>query len=157
MSKKTNKSLNSKTSKPKRAELEELKDYVAAFGLKRLKDGTWFDEFVKAMLHAYDDPEKVAKLKTRFPKQNDESIAETLVKEASRLAAVAGGASGLTTGAVLASAFATAGISLAALPSVAITALAELLYTARLQERLVYDLAALALSLIHISEPTRPY
>lgn len=66
------------------------------------------------------------------------------MEEAARLAALAGGASGLATGAVLAAALATAGVSLAAVPAVAAAALAELLYTARLQVRLVYDLAALA-------------
>ena len=38
-----------------RAELEELRGYVTALGLERIKDGTWFDEFVRTMLHTYRD------------------------------------------------------------------------------------------------------
>jgi hypothetical protein len=131
-----------------RAELEELQGYVTAFGIERIKDGTWFDEFVRAMLHAYSTEAKVAggagQLHARFPAQSDSDIADSVVEEAARLAALAGGASGLATGAVLAAAFATAGVSLAAVPAIAAAALAELLYTARLQVRLVYDLAILA-------------
>ena len=54
-----------------RAELEELQGYVTAFGIERIKDGTWFDEFVRAMLHAYSDEAKAAggtaRLQARFP------------------------------------------------------------------------------------------
>jgi tellurite resistance protein len=131
-----------------RAELEELRGYVAAVGLERIKDGTWFDEFVRAMLHAYHGEAAAAggnaRFAARFPGQDGSTVADALVEEAARRAALAGGASGLATGAVLAAAFATAGVSLAAVPAVAGAALAELLYTARLQVRLVYDLAALA-------------
>lgn len=131
-----------------RAELEELRGYVAAVGLERITDGTWFDEFVRTMLHAYHEEAEGAggngRFAARVPGQDSSAVADALVEEAARLAALAGGASGLATGAVLAAAFATAGVSLAAVPAVAAAALAELLYTARLQVRLVYDLAALA-------------
>ena len=119
------------------AEINDLKETAQAFGLEKIKNGSWFNQFLTACLKSYH--ERVIKkggeayLRSKYPGLPTEAIASKLCEMAEKTAGLAGGVSGAAaSGAVL-----TAG---AGIP-VAITAvMAEVLYTIRLQLRLVYDL-----------------
>ena len=119
------------------AEINDLKATAQAFGWEAIKDGSWFNQFLTACLSGYH--ERViqqggeAYLRGKYPGLPTEAVAGKLCEMAEQTAAIAGSMSGAAaSGAVL-----TAG---AGIP-VAITAvMAEVLFTIRLQLRLVYDL-----------------
>jgi tellurite resistance protein len=119
------------------AEINDLKATAQAFGWEAIKDGSWFNQFLTACLSGYH--ERViqqggeAFLRGKYPGLPTEAVAAKLCEMAEQTAAIAGSLSG----AAASSAVLTAG---AGVP-VAVTAImAEVLYTIRLQLRLVYDL-----------------
>lgn len=144
-----------------RDEIAALRPYAEAFGIERLRDGSWFNEFIRAMLQQHvaevDAGGGMTFYTTRYPGLSDTQIMDRLTDEATTAATWAGGASGVATTATLAAAFATAGVSLLAAPAVATAVIAELLYTALLQVRLVYDLARLHDYPIDIDAPEDLY
>ena len=118
-------------------EINELKKTAQAFGLDEIKNGSWFNQFLTACLKSYHERviEKGGEtyLRSKYPGLPTEAVASKLCELAEQSAAIAGSVSGAAaSGAVL-----TAG---AGIP-VAITAvMAEVLYTIRIQLRLVHDL-----------------
>ena len=78
-----------------KTELEDLKKMASAFGPARLKDGTWFNDFLHAMLSSY--AEKIIKaggveyFRNKYPGLTQDAIAEKLCTLAVRYAAIAGG------------------------------------------------------------------
>src|SRR3954467_10191557 len=81
-----------------RAELEDLKAIALAFGVERIRDGSWFNEFIHAMLAPYAQRiivgGGIAFFRTKYPGLTRNQIAEKLCDLATRYAALAGGASG---------------------------------------------------------------
>lgn len=144
-----------------RDEVAALRPYADAFGVERLRDGSWFNEFIRAMLQQHvaevEAGGGMAFYTTRYPGLSHTEIMDRLTNDATTAATWAGGASGVATTVTLAAAFATAGVSLLAAPAVASAVIAELLYTALLQVRLVYDLARLHDYPIHIDAPEDLY
>ena len=119
------------------AEINDLKATAQAFGWEAIKDGRWFNQFLTACLSGYH--ERViqqggeAYLRSKYPGLPTEAVAAKLCEMAEQTAAIAGSLSGAAaSGAVL-----TAG---AAVPMAVTAIMAEVLYTIRLQLRLVYDL-----------------
>lgn len=119
------------------SEINDLKATAQAFGWDAIKSGSWFNQFLGACLKGYQ--ERVmeqggeAYLRDKYPGLPTEAIAGKLCELAEQTAAIAGSLSGAAaSGAVF-----TAGVGI----PMAITAvMAEVLYTVRLQLRLVYDL-----------------
>ncbi len=119
------------------AEINDLKATAQAFGWDTIKEGSWFNQFLTACLSGYH--ERVmqqggeAYLRGKYPGLPTEAVAGKLCEMAEQTAAIAGSMSGAAaSGAVL-----TAGVAI----PVAVTAvMAEVLFTIRLQLRLVYDL-----------------
>ena len=136
-----------------KTELEDLKKMVSAFGPTRLKDGTWFNEFVHAMLSSY--AEKIIKdggveyFRKKYPGLTQDAIAEKLCSLAMRYAAIAGGVTGLTASTGVLGGF-TIPVIIAAIGS-------EILYTTRLQVRLIYDLATVYGDPIDVNDPEQLY
>ena len=119
------------------AEINDLRATAQAFGWEAIKSGSWFNEFLGACLSGYQ--ERVieqggeAWLRGKYPGLPTEAIAAKLCELAEQTAAIAGSLSGAAaSGAVL-----TAG---AGIPMAITAVMAEVLYTVRLQLRLVYDL-----------------
>jgi len=136
-----------------KTELEDLKRMAAAFGPDRLRDGTWFNEFVHAMLSSY--AEKIIKaggveyFRKKYPGLTQDAIAEKLCTLATRYAAIAGGVTGIT---------ASTGVLGGLIIPVIITAIGgEILYTTRLQVRLIYDLATIYGDPIDLDDPEQLY
>jgi uncharacterized tellurite resistance protein B-like protein len=136
-----------------RSELEDLKKMGAAFGPAKLKDGTWFNEFVRAMLTTY--AEKIIKaggveyFHQKYPGLTQDAIAEKLSTLAMRYAAIIGGVTGVT-----ASSSVLGGLTI---PLVLTAIGGEILYTTRLQVRLVYDLATIYGDPIDLNDPEQIY
>lgn len=119
------------------AEINDLKATAQAFGWDAIKDGSWFNQFLAACLSGYH--ERViqqggeAYLRGKYPGLPTEALAGKLCEMAEQTAAIAGSISGAAaSGAVL-----TAG---AGIPVAVTAVMAEVLFTIRLQLRLVYDL-----------------
>ncbi|MEB3354245.1 MAG: TerB family tellurite resistance protein [Cyanobacteriota bacterium] len=119
------------------AEINDLKATAQAFGWDAIKDGSWFNQFLAACLSGYH--ERVIKqggeayLRGKYPGLPTEAVAGKLCEMAVQTAAIAGSMSGAAaSGAVL-----TAG---AGIPVAVTAVMAEVLFTIRLQLRLVYDL-----------------
>jgi tellurite resistance protein len=119
------------------AEINDLKTTAQAFGWDAIKDGSWFNQFLAACLSGYH--ERVIKqggeayLRGKYPGLPTEAVADKLCEMAEQNAAIAGSLSGAAaSGAVL-----TAG---AGIPVALTAVMAEVLFTIRLQLRLVYDL-----------------
>ncbi len=136
-----------------KTELEDLKKVAAAFGPARLIDGTWFNEFLHVMLSSYS--EKIIKeggvdyFHKKYPGLTQDAIAEKLCTLAERYAAIAGGVTGLT---------ASTGVLGGFTIPVIITAIGgEILYTTRLQVRLIYDLATVYGDPIDVNDPEQLY
>lgn len=145
-----------------RAEIEELKAMASAFGVERIRDGSWFNEFIRAMLATYSSKiiagGGIAFFRTKYPGLTREQIADKLSDLANRYAALAGGASGAAASAAFAATIGTAGgASVITVPTGALAVMAEILYTTRLQVRLVYDLSHLYGYPINIDDPEDLY
>lgn len=119
------------------AEINDLKATAQAFGWDAIKDGSWFNQFLTACLSGYH--ERIiqqggeAYLRGKYPGLPTEAVAGKLCEMAEQTAAIAGSMSGAAaSGAVL-----TAG---AGIPVAVTAVMAEVLFTIRLQLRLVYDL-----------------
>jgi len=136
-----------------KTELEDLKKMAVAFGPERLKDGTWFNEFVLAMLSSYS--EKIIEaggveyFQKKYPGLTRDAIAEKLCILAMRYAAIAGGVTGAT-----ASTGVLGGFSI---PVIIAAIGGEILYTTRLQVRLIYDLATVYGDPIDLNDPEQLY
>lgn len=136
-----------------KTELEDLKKIAVAFGPNRLRDGTWFNEFVHAMLSSY--AEKIIKdggveyFHNKYPGLTQDAIAEKLCTLAMRYAAIAGGVTGIT-----ASTGVLGGLTI---PVVIAAVGAEILYTVRLQIRLIYDLSTVYGDPIDSNDPEQLY
>lgn len=145
-----------------RGEIEDLKAMAAAFGVERIRDGTWFNEFIRAMLDSY--AERIIAggginfFRKKYPGLTRDQIAEKLCELATRYAALAGGASGATASAAFAATIGTAGgASIIAVPAGLTAIAAEMLYTTRLQVRLVYDLSTIYGYPIDVDDPEDLY
>jgi uncharacterized tellurite resistance protein B-like protein len=136
-----------------KTELEDLKKMAVAFGPARLRDGTWFNEFVLAMLSSY--AEKVIKaggveyFRKKYPGLTRDAIAEKLCTLAIRYAAIAGGVTGVT-----ASTGVLGGLTI---PVIIAAVGSEILYTTRLQVRLIYDLSTVYGDPIDLNDPEQLY
>ncbi|MHB8932065.1 MAG: TerB family tellurite resistance protein [Bellilinea sp.] len=136
-----------------KTELEDLKKMAAAFGPARLRDGTWFNEFVHAMLSSY--AEKIIKaggveyFRKKYPGLTRDAIAEKLCTLAMRYAAIAGGVTGITASTGVLGGF-TIPVIIAAISG-------EILYTTSLQVRLIYDLATIYGDPIDLNDPEQLY
>ena len=136
-----------------KTELEDLKKMAVAFGPARLRDGTWFNEFVQAMLSSY--AEKIIKaggvayFRKKYPGLTQDAIAEKLCTLAMRYAAIAGGATGLTAS--------TGVLGGVAIPVIIAAISGEILYTTRLQVRLIYDLSTVYGDPIDLNDPEHLY
>jgi hypothetical protein len=136
-----------------KTELEDLKKMAVAFGPARLRDGTWFNEFVHAMLSSYD--EKIIKaggveyFRKKYPGLTQDAIAEKLCTLAMRYAAIAGGVTGIT-----ASIGVLGGLNI---PVIIAAIGGEILFTTRLQVRLIYDLATVYGDPIDLNDPEQLY
>jgi uncharacterized tellurite resistance protein B-like protein len=134
-------------------ELEDLKKMAAAFGPARLQDGTWFNEFVHVMLSSYS--EKIIKeggvgyFQKKYPGLTQDGIAEKLCNLATRYAAIAGGVTGLTASTGVLGGF--------TIPVIFAAVGGEILYTTRLQIRLIYDLAIVYGDPIDVNDPEQLY
>ena len=119
------------------AEIDDLKKTAQAFGWEQIKNGSWFNQFLIACLKGYH--ERViqqggeAYLRSKYPGLPTEAVARKLCEMAEQTAAIAGSLSG----AAASSAVLTAG---AGIPVACTAVMAEVLFTIRLQLRLVYDL-----------------
>lgn len=136
-----------------KTEVEDLKKMAAAFGPSRLSDGTWFNEFVHVMLSSYS--EKIIKdggveyFRKKYPGLTQDAIAEKLCTLAMRYAAIAGGVTGLTASTGVLGGF--------TIPVIIASIGGEILFTTRLQVRLMYDLATVYGDPIDINDPEQLY
>ena len=136
-----------------KTELEDLKKMAIAFGPARLRDGTWFNEFVHAMLSSYAETiikaGGVEYFRKKYPGLTKDAIAEKLCTLAMRYAAIAGGVTGIT-----ASTGVLGGLTI---PVIIAAISGEILYTTRLQVRLIYDLATVYEDPIDLNDPEQLY
>lgn len=136
-----------------KTELEDLKKMAVSFGPARLRDGTWFNEFVHAMLSSY--AEKIIKaggveyFRKKYPGLTQDAIAEKLCTLAMHYAAIAGGVTGATAS--------TAVLGGLTIPVIIAGIGGEILYTTRLQVRLIYDLATVYGDPIDLNDPEQLY
>ena len=145
-----------------RAEIEDLKSIAAAFGVERIRDGTWFNEFIHAMLATYAQRiitgGGIEFFRAKYPGLTRDQIAEKLCDLATRYAALAGGASGATASAAFAATIGTVGgAGFVAVPAGLAAITSEMLYTTRLQVRLVYDLSTVYGYPIDVEDPEDLY
>jgi len=136
-----------------KTELEDLKKMAGAFGPDRLRDGTWFNGFVQAMLSSYAETiikaGGVEYFRKKYPGLTQDAIAEKLCTLAMRYAAVAGGVTGITASTGVLGGF-TIPVIIAAIGG-------EILYTTRLQVRLIYDLSIVYGDPIDLNDPEQLY
>jgi tellurite resistance protein len=145
-----------------RTEIEDLKALAAAFGIERIRNGSWFDEFIRAMLATYAERiiagGGIAFFRAKYHGLTRDQIAEKLCDLATRYAALAGGASGASASAAFAATIGTAGgAGIVAVPAGLAAIMAEMLYTTRLQVRLVYDLSTIYGYPIDVNDPEDLY
>jgi len=130
--------LNSEAMREKiRTEINDLKATARSFKIDAIKDGSWFNEFLASCLKGYH--ERVMKqggeayLRNKYSGLPTDAVAGKLCQLAEQAAGLAGSLSGAAaSGAVF-----TAG---AGITAAGLAVMGEVLYTIRLQLRLVYDL-----------------
>ncbi len=118
-------------------EIADLKETVQSFGVQAIKDGSWFNKFLKSCLGSYErkvmEQGGAAYLRGKYPGLPIDAIAGKLCELAEKNAAIAGGLSGAAASSVAL----TGGASL---PAAFTAVMAEVFYTVRLQLRLAFDL-----------------
>lgn len=145
-----------------KAEMIELQATVQAFGLERLKDGTWFNEFLQTVMKPYGERVLknggVAYFRTKYPGVTRDALAQKICDTATKYAALAGGASAAISSAAFVATIGTAGgASVVMVPAGMVVILSETLWTIRLQMRLVFDLYLLQDYPIDLDDPEDMY
>lgn len=131
------------------AELKETKSLAASFALDDLKSGEWFPLLLQKVVAAYDRNARAEYFQKKYPGLPKEEIADNLSSVTVRYAAIAGGVTGV---AASASIVGTVAGGLTA-PLLVGTIGTEMLYLARIQMRLVLDLANLYEATIDPNDP----
>ncbi len=118
-------------------EINDLQATAQSFGWEKIKSGSWFNGFLVSCLGSYQkrviEQGGEAWLREKYPGLPTEAIASKLCDLAEKYSAIAGSASG----AAASAAVLTAGVGI---PFALTGIMAEVLYTVRLQLRLVFDL-----------------
>lgn len=143
-------------------EVDQLREEAQKFSIPAIRNGNWFNEFIKAMLGTYAEKiiagGGVEYFKKKYPGLTRDQIADKLCTLAMQYAAIAGGASGGISSAAVAATFGTAGgAAVVTVPTGVAAIVAEMLYTTRLQIRLVYDLSIIYGYPINVDDPEDLY
>ena len=132
------------------SEINDLQTTARSFGMEKIKSGSWFNEFLVSCLSSYQERiiEKggEAWLREKYPGLPTDAIAAKLCDLAEKYSAIAGSVSGATASAAVF----TAGVGV---PLAVSTIMAEVLFTVRLQLRLVSDLYLLYGIPLNASDP----
>ena len=119
------------------AEINDLQTTAKSFGVEKIKNGSWFNEFLMSCLESYQkrilEKGGEAWLRDKYPGLPTDAIAAKLCDLAEKYSAIAGSISGASASAAVL----TAGVSVPVAVSAVMT---EVLFTVRLQLRLVSDL-----------------
>lgn len=119
------------------ADLEQSKAEAQNFSAEDVKSGDWFARLLIMVAKSYDNA-RARDFLRKYPGLSKDEIADKLISVNTRYAAIAGGIAGAATTADQFAMVATMGMSM---PIFLSTIGAEMLYLARLQMRLVLDLA----------------
>ena len=128
---------------------EELRDFVRSLDPQDIASGGWFAKLLAHALDSYTDKVDADWFKAKYPGVPADAIVEQRIKMAARYAAIEGG---LSAGAYNAAAMAAV-LAPVVLPAAAVSLLADVTYTARLQIHLAYDIAVLYRIPLNLDDP----
>lgn len=116
----------------------EAKQFAKSLNFEEVKNGEWFLELLRKVVHAYDRNARAEYFQQKYPGLPPDEIADVLISVTARYATVAGGLAGA---AATASQVATLG-SWGMTASLFVGTIgAEMIYLSRIQMRLVLDLS----------------
>jgi tellurite resistance protein len=117
---------------------KEARQFAKSLNFDEVKNGEWFLELLRKVVHAYDRNARAEYFRQKYPGLSPDEIADILISVTARYATVAGGLAGA---AATASQIATLG-SWGMTASLFVGTIgAEMIYLARIQMRLVLDLS----------------
>ncbi len=119
-------------------ELSEMEQLTRQFNADEVKSGDWFLRLLMLVIGSYERNARAAYFQKKYPGVSPDDIADTLISVTVRYAAIAGGISGVSATASQIASIASAGMTLPVFVGVIG---AEMLYLARIQMRLILDLA----------------
>lgn len=119
-------------------EIERAKGFVKTLHFDQVKSGEWFMELLRKVVAAYDRNARAEYFQQKYPGLAPDEIADILTSVTVRYAAIAGAIAGAAATANQLSILSSAGMTAALFVG---TIGAEMIYLARIQMRLVLDLA----------------
>lgn len=120
------------------SELEKAKEFAKTLNIEDVNNGKWFFELLKKVVESYDRNARASYFHQKYPGLPPDDIADILKSVAVRYATIAGAIAGVAATANQITILSTAGMTVALFVT---TIGAEMIYLARLQMRLVLDLA----------------
>lgn len=118
--------------------LKDAQQFAKTLNFDEVKNGEWFFELLRKVVHAYDRNARAEYFRRKYPGLSPDEIADILTSVTTRYAAVAGGIAGAAATASQIATLSSWGMTASLFVS---TIGAEMIYLARIQMRLVLDLS----------------
>ena len=119
-------------------EIEQAKKLTQQFDFEEVRSGDWFIKLLRQVVSSYQKNARAEYFQQKYPGLSPDEIADKLISVTVRYAAIAGAITGVTVSASQIAILGSAGMTAALF----VTSIgAEMIYLARLQIRLVLDLA----------------
>jgi len=131
-------------------EIAELREFSKGWNWAIIKEGDWFNLLLQKFLKSHSEQVSVDYFRHKYPGLPSDAIADRLIASAVKASTLAGGVSGASVSLATLAAPESLGLSitggLAAL-------VGEMLYTTRLQMRLIFDMSLLYHKELNIDDP----
>ena len=122
------------------SELSEAKEFAKATNIDDVKSGQWFISLLTKVAKTYDQNVRAEYFQKKYPGLPPDEIADILISVTVKYATIAGGVAGAAVTANQIAALSTAGATVALMAG---SIGAEMIFLARIQMRLVLDIAVL--------------
>jgi len=149
---------NESDNKKVKKEIKELKEYAKTYSWNDIKTGNWFSKFLTYALKQYAKKVNAEYFNKKYPDLPKDAIIERRIELAKKYTAIEGIInSGVYSFAIITTIGTRGGSSSITIPAAAVSFLADLMYTTKLQIQLAYDLSVLYKQEINIEDPEDLY
>ena len=139
-------------------ELDELKDHAKQYSVDEIKSGAWFVKLLNYALETYAKRVNADYFREKYPHLPADAVIDRRIALARRYASVEGALSaGVYSLAVAATIGTQGGASPVTIPAAALSFVADLFYTTRLQLHLAYDISVLYGKPVDLEDPEDLY
>ncbi|MBF0288550.1 MAG: TerB family tellurite resistance protein [SAR324 cluster bacterium] len=137
-----------------KTDLQDLKRHAKEYTIEDIRSGEWFAKFLKYALESYAEKVNAEYFRKKHPHLTADAIVTRRIDTARKYAAIEGAVSaGAYSAAVAATVGSMGGGSPIAIPAAALSFIADLFYSTRLQLHLAYDMSVLYEHPVDMADP----